>query len=69
MWANDLVFINELTAALGVRQTRKVLDVIRRVADQGIAVVLISHNMPEVLEVADRVQVLRLGLGRRVAEL
>ncbi len=69
MWANDLVFMNELTFALGVRQTRKVLDVIRRVADQGIAVVLISHDMPEVLEVADRVQVLRLGLDRRVAEL
>lgn len=66
MWANDLVFMDEPTAALGVRQTRKVLDVIRRVADQGVAVVLISHNMPEVLQVSDRVQVLRM--GRRVAE-
>ncbi|MFW0795226.1 ATP-binding cassette domain-containing protein [Gordonia sp. CPCC 205515] len=67
MWAKHLVFMDEPTAALGVVQTRKVLDLIRRVADTGIAVVLISHNMPEVLEVADRVQVLRM--GRRVADL
>jgi simple sugar transport system ATP-binding protein len=67
MWANELVFMDEPTAALGVRQTRKVLDLIRRVADGGVAVVLISHNMTEVLEVADRVEVLRL--GRRVAQL
>ena len=66
MWAKGLVFMDEPTAALGVRQTRKVLEVIRRVADQGVAVVLISHNMPEVLQVSDRVQVLRL--GKRVAE-
>jgi simple sugar transport system ATP-binding protein len=66
MWANELVFMDEPTAALGVRQTRKVLDLIRRVADGGVAVVLISHNMTEVLEVADRVEVLRL--GRRVAQ-
>ncbi|MBE7191732.1 ATP-binding cassette domain-containing protein [Gordonia polyisoprenivorans] len=67
MWARHLVFMDEPTAALGVVQTRKVLQLIRRVADTGIAVVFISHNMPEVLEVADRVQVLRL--GRRVADL
>jgi simple sugar transport system ATP-binding protein len=66
MWADRLVFMDEPTAALGVRQTRKVLELIRRVADGGVAVVLISHNMTEVLQVADRVQVLRL--GRRVAE-
>src|SRR3954449_10202194 len=66
MWANELVFMDEPTAALGVRQTRKVLELIRRVADRGVAVVLISHNMPEVLEVSDRVEVLRL--GKRVAE-
>ena len=64
MWAKGLVFMDEPTAALGVRQTRKVLEMIRRVADQGVAVVLISHNMSDVLQVADRVQVLRL--GRRV---
>jgi len=66
MWAKGLVFMDEPTAALGVRQTRKVLEVIRRVADQGVAIVLISHNMPEVIAVSDRIAVLRL--GRRVAE-
>jgi simple sugar transport system ATP-binding protein len=57
--------MDEPTAALGVVQRGRVLDVIRRIRDRGITVVLISHNMPEVLEVADRVEVLRL--GRRVA--
>ncbi|MDQ2739190.1 MAG: ATP-binding cassette domain-containing protein [Actinomycetota bacterium] len=66
MWAKGLVFMDEPTAALGVRQTRRVLDLICRVAAEGVAVVLISHNMPEVLEVSDSIQVLRL--GRRVAE-
>jgi simple sugar transport system ATP-binding protein len=66
MWAKGLVFMDEPTAALGVRQTRRVLDLISRVAESGVAVVLISHNMPEVLEVSDSIQVLRL--GRRVAE-
>jgi len=66
MWAKGLIFLDEPTAALGVRQTRRVLDLIRRVADRGTAVVLISHNMPEVLEVSDSIQVLRL--GQRVAE-
>ncbi|GAA2778774.1 ATP-binding cassette domain-containing protein [Saccharopolyspora taberi] len=66
-WADRLVFMDEPTAALGVVQRERVLDVIRRVRDSGIAVVLISHNMPEVLSVADRVEVLRL--GRRVARL
>jgi simple sugar transport system ATP-binding protein len=65
VWASRLVFMDEPTAALGVVQRERVLDVIRRVRDQGMAVVLISHNMPEVLAVADRVEVLRL--GRRVA--
>jgi simple sugar transport system ATP-binding protein len=65
VWASRLVFMDEPTAALGVVQRERVLDVIKRVRDQGMAVVLISHNMPEVLAVADRVEVLRL--GRRVA--
>jgi simple sugar transport system ATP-binding protein len=65
VWASKVVFMDEPTAALGVVQRKKVLDVIRRVRDEGMAVVLISHNMPEVLSVADRVEVLRL--GRRVA--
>jgi simple sugar transport system ATP-binding protein len=57
--------MDEPTAALGVVQREQVLDLIRRVRDRGVTVVLISHNMPEVLAVADRVEVLRL--GRRVA--
>jgi simple sugar transport system ATP-binding protein len=64
-WASKVVFMDEPTAALGVVQTRHVLDLIRRVRDQGLSVVLISHNMPEVFEVADRIEVLRL--GERVA--
>ena len=66
-WASKLVFLDEPTAALGVVQTKNVLDTIKRVRDKGIAVVLISHSMPEVLEVADRIQVMRL--GTRVATL
>jgi simple sugar transport system ATP-binding protein len=65
-WASRVVFMDEPTAALGVVQTRRVLDLIRRVRDSGVAVVLISHNMPQVVEVADRAEVLRL--GRRVAQ-
>jgi simple sugar transport system ATP-binding protein len=60
-----IVFMDEPTAALGVQQTAKVLDLIRRVRDEGTAVALISHNMTDVLAVADRIEVLRL--GRRVA--
>jgi simple sugar transport system ATP-binding protein len=65
MWADRVIFMDEPTAALGVVQTGRVLDLLRQVRDQGIAVVLISHNMPQVLAVADRIEVLRL--GRRVA--
>jgi simple sugar transport system ATP-binding protein len=64
-FASKLIFMDEPTAALGVVQRQRVLDTIKRVRDQGVTVVLISHNMPEVLAVADRVEVLRL--GRRVA--
>ena len=66
MWANKVIFMDEPTAALGVVQTGRVLDLIRQVRDQGITVVLISHNMRQVLRVADRIEVLRL--GRRVAQ-
>jgi simple sugar transport system ATP-binding protein len=66
MFASRVMFLDEPTAALGVRQTRNVLDLIKRVAAQGVAVILISHNMPEILEVSDRIEVLRL--GRRVAQ-
>jgi simple sugar transport system ATP-binding protein len=66
-WASKIVFMDEPTAALGVVQTRNVLDQIQRVREHGLSVVLISHNMPEVFEVADRIEVLRL--GERVASL
>jgi simple sugar transport system ATP-binding protein len=66
-WASKVVFMDEPTAALGVVQTRNVLEQIKRVRDQGLAVVLISHNLPEIFEVADRIEVLRL--GERVARL
>lgn len=61
MWASKIVFMDEPTAALGVAQTEMVLDLIRQVRDTGIPVVFISHNMPNVFEIADRVVVLRLG--------
>lgn len=64
-WASKVVFLDEPTAALGVRQTANVLDTIRRVRDHGVGVVFISHSMPHVMDVSDRVQVLRL--GQRVA--
>lgn len=66
MWNSRLVVLDEPTAALGVAQTRQVLDLVRQLADRGLAVVLISHNLHDVFEVADRITVLRL--GRRVAE-
>ena len=64
-YASKIIFMDEPTAALGVVQRERVLDNIKRVRDRGIAVILISHNMPEVLSVSDRVEVLRM--GRRVA--
>ena len=67
MWAKGLVFMDEPTAALGVVQTGRTLDLIRRIRDTGIAVVLISHNMRDVLQVADCIEVLRL--GRRITRL
>jgi simple sugar transport system ATP-binding protein len=65
IWAERLVFMDEPTAALGVAQTWNVWNLVRRVRDRGISVVLISHSMPDVLAVADRIVVLRH--GRRVA--
>jgi len=64
-WAKKVILLDEPTAALGVVQTKGVLDLIRRVRDRGLGVVFISHSMPHVMEVADEIQVLRL--GRRVA--
>jgi simple sugar transport system ATP-binding protein len=64
-WASRVIFMDEPTAALGVVQAERVLDLIRRIRESGKSVVLISHNLPHVFEVADRIQVLRL--GKRVA--
>ena len=61
-----IVLLDEPTAAISVRQVAEVLDLIRRLRDRGVAVVLISHRMPDVFSVADRVLVLRR--GRKVAE-
>ena len=60
-WNSKLVILDEPTAALGVAQTRQVLELVQRLADQGLAVVLISHNLHDVFEVATRITVLRLG--------
>jgi fructose transport system ATP-binding protein len=64
-WGRRLVIMDEPTAALGVKETRQVLDLIRRVRERGLPVILISHDMPHVFELADRIQIMRL--GRRVA--
>jgi len=61
LWNSRVVILDEPTAALGVAQTRQVLDLVTRLAAQGLAVVIISHNLNDVFEVADRITVLRLG--------
>ena len=66
MWNSRVVILDEPTAALGVAQTRQVLDLVKRLGEQGLAVILISHNMSDVFEVADSITVLRL--GQNVAE-
>jgi D-xylose transport system ATP-binding protein len=65
MWDAKVVILDEPTAALGVAQTKQVLDLIKRLRDQGLGVIVISHNLADVFEVVDRIVVLRL--GRRVA--
>jgi D-xylose transport system ATP-binding protein len=67
LWNSRVVLLDEPTAALGVAQTRQVLDLVRRLADAGLGVVLISHNMNDVLEVSDRIAALYL--GRLAAEV
>jgi D-xylose transport system ATP-binding protein len=67
MWNSKVVVLDEPTAALGVAQTRQVLDLVKRLAEQGLAVVLISHNLHDIFEVADTITVLRL--GQNVAEV
>src|SRR5579864_7511283 len=66
MWNSKLVLLDEPTAALGVVQTRMVLDLVKRLRDLGLAVMVISHNLNDVFEVADRIAVLHL--GRMVAQ-
>jgi ABC-type sugar transport system ATPase subunit len=66
MWNSKLVMLDEPTAALGVAQTQMVLDLVKRLKDHGLAVMVISHNLNDVFEVADRIAVLRL--GRMVAQ-
>jgi D-xylose transport system ATP-binding protein len=61
LWNSKLVILDEPTAALGVAQTEQVLKLVRRLADRGLAVVLISHNLNDVFEVADNISVLYLG--------
>ncbi|WP_394621649.1 ATP-binding cassette domain-containing protein [Lentzea sp. JNUCC 0626] len=61
LWNSKVVLLDEPTAALGVAQTRQVLDLVRRLAEQGLGVVLISHNMNDVFEVADKIACLYLG--------
>jgi D-xylose transport system ATP-binding protein len=61
LWDSKVVILDEPTAALGVAQTAQVLDLVRRLADRGVAVVLISHNMVDVLQVADEIAVMYLG--------
>jgi D-xylose transport system ATP-binding protein len=61
MWNSRLVILDEPTAALGVAQTQQVLELVERLAEQGLAVVLISHNLHDIFAVADRITVLRLG--------
>ena len=67
MWDSKLVILDEPTAALGVAQTRQVLDLVRRLAERNLGVVIVSHNLHDVFEAADRITVLRL--GQRVALL
>ena len=60
-FGSKVIIMDEPTAALGVKESRRVLDLIRDVKSKGIPIVLISHNMPHVFEVADRIHIHRLG--------
>ncbi|TMR06795.1 sugar ABC transporter ATP-binding protein [Actinomadura soli] len=67
LWDSKVVVLDEPAAALGVAQTQQVLEIVRRLADRGLAVVLISHNMNDVFAVSDRIAALYL--GRMVAQV
>jgi len=68
MWNSRLVILDEPTAALGVAQTEQVLALVNRLAEQGLSVILISHNLHDVFETATRIAVLRLGRNVGVYE-
>ena len=68
MWNSKLVILDEPTAALGVAQTEQVLELVNRLAEQGLGVVLISHNLHDIFETATRITVLRLGRNVGVYE-
>ncbi|HEV8460485.1 MAG TPA: ATP-binding cassette domain-containing protein [Gaiellaceae bacterium] len=68
MWNSKLVILDEPTAALGVAQTEQVLALVKRLGEQGLAVILISHNLHDVFAVADRITVLRLGRNAGIFE-
>jgi D-xylose transport system ATP-binding protein len=68
MWNSRIVILDEPTAALGVAQTRQVLELVKRLREQKLAVVLISHNLNDIFEVADRITVLHLGRNAGVFE-
>src|SRR5436853_6346589 len=68
LWNSRVVILDEPTAALGVAQTRQVLDLVQRLAEQGLGVVIVSHNLNDVFEVATRITVLRLGRSVGVYE-
>ena len=61
MWTSKVVILDEPTAALGVAQTRQVLDLVARLGEQGLGVIVVTHNLHDVFEIADRIVVLRLG--------
>src|SRR5262249_13719946 len=60
-FGSKVVVLDEPTAALGVRESGHVLDIIRQLRSRGLGIILISHNMPQVFEIADRIQIQRLG--------
>jgi len=68
MWNSKVVILDEPTAALGVAQTRQVLDLVKTLRDKGLGVVVISHNLHDIFEVSDRITVLRLGQRVKVFE-
>jgi ABC-type sugar transport system ATPase subunit len=67
LWERSLVLLDEPTAALGVQETRRAMDAVRAMQQHGVAILIISHNMPLVLEMSDRVVVLRR--GRKVGDV